>query len=130
MLIRVIFFVLLLGSVSEIVSAQRKLVTGRILDEETHLPVGQVSVIEGRSGTATISSTQGSYSLYLQRGEIELVFSAAGYTPERLSFHLTSDTLIDVRLMLANQDTLRKVRRDLLFNPFSEVIPAKGSTRR
>jgi len=112
------------------VSAQRLMVGGRVIDEVTQMPIGQVSVMDGRSGTATITSGQGGYSLFLQRGDVELVFSAVGYTPVKIPIYLTSDTLLDVRMNASGQDSLRRLKREILLMPFSEVQPARSNARR
>ncbi len=130
MFVRILFLITLMVSVPSWVSAQRLLVSGRVVDADSQLPIAQVSVMDGRSGTATITSEQGVYSLFLQRGEVELVFSAVGFSTIKLPINLASDTLLDVRMNAALQDSLRRFKRDILLNPFSEVQPARGNSKR
>jgi hypothetical protein len=93
--------------------AQRFNISGRVTDVHTAQPVGQISVFDRISGTGTITSEQGNYSLLLNQGNVELLVSSSNYEPFLISFELKRDTLVDFRLTQLMQDPRNKrTRRD------------------
>ena len=94
-------------------SAQRFHITGRVTDSITLLPVIHLSVQDRISGTGTITTDQGNYSLLLNSGAVEVVFSGQGFESSVHTFELKSDTIIDVRLNPSlNENRIRRPRKE------------------
>ncbi|MFZ5430395.1 MAG: carboxypeptidase-like regulatory domain-containing protein [Bacteroidota bacterium] len=116
-----LIFIISVPLVSE---AQRFNITGRVSDTDTMQPAVQISVQDRMSGTGTITSEQGNYSLLLNHGPVELLFSGNHYEPYLVSFELKRDTLIDVRLTQVIQDPRNKrTRRE---GGFAFIGPVRG----
>lgn len=93
--------------------AQRFHITGRVTDNTTLLPVIQLSVQDKISGTGTITTEQGNYSLLLNSGQVEVLFSGQNYETVVHAFELKSDTVIDVRLNQTFMDNRnRRLRKE------------------
>jgi len=92
--------------------AQRVNVTGRVSDASTNRPIHRISVVDKNSGIGTMTSEDGTYSLFLQRGEVELEFSGINYDTQKVVFFLRNDTIIDAKTSIAFQERKRKVVKD------------------
>lgn len=123
----VLFFPLffLFGISSLVADAQRLHVTGQVTDNTSLQPVSQIAVVEKISGTVTITSDQGIYSLLLNRGEVEMVFTGLNYEPAHFSFVLKGDTVIDVKLTTSLNERNKRSRKEIgvVFN--QEINRAK-----
>lgn len=103
------FLLLLLFTISGHILAQRVNVTGKVSDATTNQPIHRISVVEKNSGIGTMTSEDGSYSLFLQRGEVELEFSGMNYDTQKVIFILRNDTIVDTKTTMAFQERRRKV---------------------
>lgn len=108
-----IFFVLSLGYLPMESPGQRYNVTGRVIDTTTQLPVNQFPVVEKNSRTVTITNSDGQYSLLLKKGEVDIVFEGAHYTPANVLFELQKDTIVNVNLLVAPIDRNRRARKEI-----------------
>jgi len=95
-----------------ILSAQRHIVSGRIFDSSTLMPINQLSVYEKTSGIGTMTNELGSYSLMLNRGDAVLVYTGINYEMVKIDFSLKSDTLINLTLNVQVPDRNRRNRKE------------------
>jgi len=95
-----------------ILSAQRHIVSGRILDSSTLAPINQLSVYEKTSGIGTMTNEEGSYSLMLNRGGVELVYTGINYEVVKIDFSLSRDTLINLTLNVQIPERNRRNRKE------------------
>ncbi len=95
-----------------ILSAQRHIVSGRIFDSSSLLPVSQLSVYEKTSGVGTMTNEDGSYSLMLNRGDVKLVYTGINYEVVKIDFVLKSDTLINLTLNVQVPERNRRNRKE------------------
>ncbi len=98
-----LFALLLLGfsSVAETTGevSERHTVSGHVTDAETgESIIGANIFLADRTGTGTVTNTYGFYSLTLDSGPHELVYSYIGKNPQRIEFDLQNDTIINIRL--------------------------------
>jgi hypothetical protein len=96
----------------EHIQAQRYNITGRVADAQTLNPIAQLSVIDRISGTGTITTSHGYYSLFLNQGNVELEFKAISYETHNISMELVKDTTIDLTLNPTIMDRGRRLRKD------------------
>jgi hypothetical protein len=104
---------------------QRFHLSGSVVEMNTMQPVRQVSVSDKTSGTGTITTEQGIYSLLLSPGPVEILFTGQNFEPITYIFELKGDTVIDVRLNIIIQDNrTRRLRKDTVI-ALNQQIPAK-----
>ncbi|SHN17900.1 CarboxypepD_reg-like domain-containing protein [Cyclobacterium lianum] len=73
-------FLLLLGTTAAFPSeAQRIMVEGRVVDEETDLPLPFVTVFVNNTAGGTVADENGHFELEMDAGHYELVLSLVGY---------------------------------------------------
>lgn len=82
------------------VSGQRVTISGKVVDAATQQPISQISVSEKNTNTGTITSTEGSYTLLLNKGKISIEIAGTQYETFKTSFELKSDTTLNVSLKL------------------------------
>ena len=76
--------------------AQKRVITGKVIDQATKEPLGGVSSIVGKSrGTAT-TQTDGSYSVSVEPGIKVLTYTYIGYTPQ--TFPIEGKSMVNVSL--------------------------------
>lgn len=92
--------------------SQRHNVTGKVSDSASSQPIGQLSVVDKLSGTGTITSEDGFYSLLLNKGNVEISFAGLTYEPASVRFELMGDTVIDIRMSLSIQEKNRRLRKE------------------
>jgi hypothetical protein len=92
--------------------SQRHNVTGKVSDFASSDPLGQLSVVDKVSGTGTITTEDGFYSLLLNKGIVEICFTGITYEPTSVRFELRGDTTIDIRLSQTIQEKNRRIRRE------------------
>lgn len=88
---------LLTLSVHFIVAAQG-ILSGRVTDAETKVPLEGASVFAQNTTAGTITKNDGSFRLQLNRGGYELVISFTGYEPKRINIEASGDKTLDVAL--------------------------------
>lgn len=93
---RGLIFLLIIGFIW--LDAKSQTIRGFVRDNQTdeNLIGATISIDKNRSGT--ITNSFGFYSFNLKQDSVSLYVSYVGYTPVRLSFYLTRDTVIDFRL--------------------------------
>jgi hypothetical protein len=108
----ILLLVYLTSTFPLILSAQRHNVSGRIFDSSTLMPVNQLSVYEKTSGIFTMTNDEGGYSLMLNRGDVELVYTGINYEAVKIGFALKSDTLINLTLNVQVPERNRRSRKE------------------
>jgi hypothetical protein len=108
----IVLLVFLTSAFPLLLSAQRHIVSGRIFDSSSQMPVNQISVFEKTSGIGTMTNEEGGYSLMLSRGEIELVYTGINYEAVKIGFALKSDTLINLTLNAQMPERNRRSRKE------------------
>jgi hypothetical protein len=108
----IMLLVFLTSSYPLLLSAQRHIVNGRIFDSSTLLPINQLSVYEKISGIGTMTNEEGGYSLMLNRGDVELVYTGINYETVKVDFTLKSDTLINLNLNTQIPERNRRNRKE------------------
>lgn len=73
-----LFFLLFLFSTA---AAQQRVVTGKVIDAKTRLPLPSVSIYAVNSGNGVISDEDGSYTLTISDRIDSIAISMVGYTP-------------------------------------------------
>ena len=93
-----VFILLGLFFVSLAVSAQRRTISGYVMDAESKETLIGATVVDERSGKGCVSNSYGFYTLTLNPGDVNLQVSYVGYSQQQHSFTLTSDTTLSVSL--------------------------------
>jgi outer membrane receptor for ferrienterochelin and colicin len=93
-----LFFIFSIIVITQISFGQTFTIRGFVRDNQTdeNLIGASISIDKNRSGT--ITNSFGFYSFNLKQDSVSLYVSYVGYTPVRLSFYLTRDTVIEFRL--------------------------------
>lgn len=92
--------------------SQRHNVTGKVSDSSSSQPIGQLSVVDKLSGTGTITSEDGFYSLLLNKGNVEISFAGLSYEPASVRFELKGDTVIDIKMSQNIHEKNRRLRKE------------------
>src|SRR5882724_5076160 len=79
------------------VSAQERVVKGKVTDQEKGEGLPGVSVVVKGTTTGSTTDDKGNYSLSVPNGASTLVFSFIGYTPEEVP--INNRTTIDIGLL-------------------------------
>jgi hypothetical protein len=98
---RVFLLSVILISTFSVLSGQTFMISGRILEEKTNLPVSAASLYLKPDGRQIYSDNQGNYSITSTAGSKQLTTRILGYYPVTLKFVLSSDTIIDIHLRLS-----------------------------
>ncbi len=82
-----------------LLQAQQKFtISGYFEDTTSGEKLISAAVFDNKSGLGAVSNTYGFYSLTLPKGNVELVMSYVGYSPQKVSFALRKDTIIAIKL--------------------------------
>lgn len=92
------FIVVTIITIQSTAAQKRYTISGYIRDRESTEALISATVYNPGSQSGTSSNQYGFYSLTLNQGEIELVFSYVGYTPQHKRFILSKDTVINMDL--------------------------------
>jgi len=92
-----IFFILSLFSTT--LAAEQASISGVVRDAASGDTLAAAIVRVLGTSFGTITNERGSYSLVLEMGRRELVFSSLGYRADTVAFVLRADTLLDVSLV-------------------------------
>jgi len=83
---------------SNYIQAQKCTISGLISDIKNGETLISSAVFESNSRKGTVSNSYGFYSLTLPKGPVTLVYSYVGFAPQQLTFNLSRDTVINIRL--------------------------------
>lgn len=82
------------------VCAQNYTISGTVEDIESGEKLLGANIYNGlTTNQGTISNIYGFYSLTIPKGEVQLVASYVGYKPVKINLSLTSDTIINLKLV-------------------------------
>lgn len=90
----------LLLSISQLVMAQDRVVTGRVTDSKDGSGVPGVTVTPKGTKTGTQTSSDGTFRISVGSGVTTLVFSSIGYTSQEVD--ITGKTSVDVSFVISN----------------------------
>lgn len=91
----IILYIFLLGFGS--VTAQS--IKGKVLDDANGLPIPYVNVFVPDSPYGTSTNDDGSFTLKIPDGKADVHFSSLAYDRKMISFSITKDTFVEVRLV-------------------------------
>ena len=91
-----LFFLLLLFSCSTLM-AQKKVITGKVVNKETGAPMEGVNVIAEKTKNGAITKADGTYSISINNNTANLIFSYVGFAPQTISLSGATGS-IDVSL--------------------------------
>jgi len=94
-------------------TAQTYAVNGKITCKTTGEDIRQMSVVERHSGIGTITSENGTFSLILKPGPIDLLLTDESYEPFSTSFVLKSDTTLILDMNPVSFSSTRKIKKEL-----------------
>lgn len=75
---RILFFLFLLFSIST-VFAQKKEITGKVINKETGAPLEGLSVVPDKASQGVVTKADGTYSIAVNAGATSLSFSFVGF---------------------------------------------------
>ncbi len=84
------------------VIAQQYTISGYITDQANGETLISATVLDTNTAKGAASNNFGYYSLTLPTGDVSLNYSYIGYRTMSQSFHLASDTILNIRLSLDN----------------------------
>lgn len=99
-LIRCLLLLITVLLLSGVVSAQKKVITGKITDKQTGEPLMGVSVIDTKNKVGTETSKEGLFTLSLETSSNSLLISSIGYSNQLVS--LTGVSFITVAMVPAS----------------------------
>ncbi|MFL5810412.1 MAG: carboxypeptidase-like regulatory domain-containing protein, partial [Flavisolibacter sp.] len=65
--------------------AQKKEVTGKVIDSATGEPIASVSVLTDKKGSAVSTDANGTFKIQVDNKASVLIFSSVGYTPQTVA---------------------------------------------
>src|SRR5215203_5239565 len=92
-------FVVLLLLASSAAMAQKKVITGKVTNQATGEPLSGVNILVDKQKGGTTSKLDGTYSISVDTGSINLIFSYVGFTSQ--IWVIGEKTMIDVSLVPA-----------------------------
>jgi hypothetical protein len=78
--------------------SQNHTISGYVTDAKTGETLINSSVWDANSRKGVVANLYGFYSLTLPQGEVQIQYSYIGYAPQTLTFDLSKDTVIHVKL--------------------------------
>jgi CarboxypepD_reg-like domain/TonB dependent receptor/TonB-dependent Receptor Plug Domain len=88
----------LIAKINSTTMAQTVRIFGKIIDSESGETLIGAGIFNKKFKTATVSNEYGFYSLAAPRGILDLEISYVGYQKKNMSFTISKDTNIDIRL--------------------------------
>jgi len=88
--IRFLMMVLPLLLIAGMAYAQKKEITGRVVDQATGLPLAGVSVTAGKDKKGSMTKEDGTFSISVGSGIKSLSFSSVSYTAQTVSIEKAS----------------------------------------
>jgi len=101
------FLLLLVFIISGSAYAQKKVITGTILNKETGKPILGVNIMADKSKSGTSSNAKGEYSINLKSTSTLLIFSCIGYTTQTIL--IEDKSVIDVNMIPSYTDNTEVV---------------------
>ncbi len=80
-----------------LVHAQKKEITGKVIDENTGKPLGGVNILVNKKKEGAITKEDGTYSVSVSSKTATLIFSYVGYAPQTVS--IEGKTTVNVSLV-------------------------------
>jgi TonB-linked SusC/RagA family outer membrane protein len=93
---RLLLVMLPLFFVAGIASAQKKEITGKVIDQSTGQGIGGVSVLKNNNKGGVSTNRDGTYSIIIEAGVTSLRFSSVGYAPQTIA--IAGKSTIDVSM--------------------------------
>ena len=87
--------------------AQKKVITGTILNKETGKPILGANIVADKSKNGTSSNAKGEYSINLKSTSTLLIFSCIGYTTQTIL--IEDKSVIDVNMIPSYTDNTEVV---------------------
>ena len=84
---------------SDLSIAQVRIVKGKVVDAQTHLPLASCSIYALRSGKGVISEEDGSYSLQISDRTDSIAFSRVGYVPVSKGVSKAAEQVINIEII-------------------------------
>jgi len=98
-----VFFLLLVCSIN----GQKCILTGRVFSN-TGETIPFVSVFENDQNIGVTTNFDGFFKISLQKGKVQLIVSANGYSTSRISYNIQNDTIVEC-ILTSMQDVLDEV---------------------
>ncbi|HEU4632985.1 MAG TPA: carboxypeptidase-like regulatory domain-containing protein [Flavisolibacter sp.] len=80
----------------------QSVVTGKITDAETKLPLEGASVFAQNTTKGTVTDKEGAFRLYLDKGGYEIIISFTGYVSRTINFEAVADREFNLELQKAD----------------------------
>lgn len=94
-------------------------ISGCVMDNRSGEILVNASIYDKNSPSGAVTNELGYYSLVLPAGEVSLIFSYVGYTPEIVSLILKSDTIIPIKMRSDLQLNEIVVQNEFLYDRFA-----------
>lgn len=75
-----------------------QVITGKVVDAETKLPLEGASVFAQNTTKGVITDKEGSYRLQLGKGGFEIIFSFTGYASRTANLDVTEDRELNIEM--------------------------------
>jgi hypothetical protein len=95
-------FLLACALLSCLFGLAQSVVTGKITDAETKLPLEGASVFAQNTTKGTITDKEGAFRLYLDKGGYEIIISFTGYVSRTINFEAVADREFNLELQKAD----------------------------
>ncbi|MBR5188799.1 MAG: carboxypeptidase-like regulatory domain-containing protein, partial [Paludibacteraceae bacterium] len=82
--------------------AQKYTVSGYVMDASSSETMISATVYDEINQRGTATNPYGFYTITLPKGESRLRFSYVGYSTRTISLNLTSDTVLNIKLLSSN----------------------------
>ena len=129
-IITIITFVLIFISTGT--QAQEVILSGQVVDKDDN-PLQEVSVFSPNTKIGTITNEKGMFQLRLEKGPVEIEFSARGFSEDAQSLMLKTDTTLTVFLtptirMKSKQDKDPDTKKESISSKSqsNELMSSKG----
>jgi hypothetical protein len=94
---------------------------GRIVDSKTREPIAKVAVIARRTGQRALTDQNGSFTLTLPPGEIELYITTIGYGLVKTTIHINDEPSPPIEIALQQDTSVRKDSVTVSAGPFDTI---------
>ena len=87
---------------SSVLCLSQSVVTGKIIDAETKLPLEGASVFAQNTTKGTMTDKEGNFRLHLDKGGYELIISFTGYASRTINFEAVADREFNLEMQKAD----------------------------
>jgi hypothetical protein len=94
--------VMLLMLISSIAMAQKKTITGKVINQATGEPMNGVNILADKQKKGTATKTDGAYSITVESNTSILVFSYVGFSAQTIT--IGDKTTIDIARTRRNNE--------------------------